>query len=163
MKIKFLKATLGFLLLFSTTAANAGLIEVEFSAEFDKRESIAGSFVYDDVSFELKIIDFSVDDHNYILQNVGIENYPLRDFFIGDLRSGVGGIARIDNYDFWFVQNNNGQSAFTLVNNDKWFYASDVNTKISNYTAKVPEPSTFAIFALAMIGLASRRLKNKSA
>ncbi len=36
------------------------------------------------------------------------------------------------------------------------------NLKIYGETTQVPEPSTFAIFALGMIGLASRRFKNNA-
>jgi len=65
----------------------------------------------------------------------------------------ITGLAMSNNTRFQWVQ-----ASHSGNNWDNW--AID-NVSISNNTS-VPEPTTFAIFALGMVGLASRRFKRKS-
>jgi hypothetical protein len=75
----------------------------------------------------------------------------------------------------WFADNQGSLSfAYSNMNNDAYVYGRNVNydsykTHTSQHystmlvrSANVPEPSTLAIFALGMMGLASRRFKKQS-
>jgi len=72
--------------------------------------------------------------------------------------------------DATMVNGTNGVSPWgtrsAIDSNATWIWSSDAqndnNVYFSLAITAVPEPSTFAIFALGMIGLASRRFKKKS-
>ncbi len=71
--------------------------------------------------------------------------------------------ASIDNSNNWFglhLQGTTGQ--WTYVNGGYSKDRANVRLVVDYDTVDVPEPSTLAVFALGMIGLASRRFKKKS-
>lgn len=57
----------------------------------------------------------------------------------------------------------NADNSWRNSNNNSWWYSvSSINYAQGEGYAQVPEPSTLAIFALGIIGLASRRFKKQS-
>jgi sialate O-acetylesterase len=81
----------------------------------------------------MQIHNYGADQTLFALNRFGWENKDL----------GIGNNTGSVHSDWTFMQNSNQYSIKTL----------DV------YVSQVPEPSTLAIFALGMIGLASRRFK----
>jgi hypothetical protein len=72
----------------------------------------------------------------------------------------VGVVSKGESYvepnDFYNVD-----GAFSAYIGDRGVVGANINYVFKSVTTSVPEPSTFAIFALALVGLTARRFKNK--
>lgn len=105
--------------------------------------------------------------------------YALSSFLSADIENNVHGfgvnhMAWYDSYDLTtglheasesVVANVSGTSTYdangdvSAYINDRAWAGENINHVFKSITTSVPEPSTLAIFALALVGLASRRLK----
>lgn len=128
--------------------------------------------------------NFFLDEMNFSLENTGgTGNYFLRsslDGFASDISTGsffnglvtdfsvdLSGLAATNNIEFrWYMT---GSSTIGFANHQcngglggAGCGMADVGVDLGIYGAKIPEPSTLAIFALGIMGLASRRVNKKS-
>ncbi len=165
--------------------ANAGLIKVEFLAEYDwgPIEFIDGSFVYSvdtDASnneiFSLISIDVEFNNYIWSIDEVGIE--PLGgDLIIGatinDI-NGVGcGLNNCNDFSFGFAsgipptETRWMQSFGYATRVDERGYSTNsevVNTYVNyrEYILPVPEPTSLALLGLGLAGFGFARKKKKS-
>ncbi|MFQ3195042.1 MAG: hypothetical protein ACI9N3_001876 [Colwellia sp.] len=156
MNYKFLKAAIVGLVLSVSSFASAGLITVDWEfngGSFDGTFSGAdnnsdGILTFDELS------DFSPRTS---FTNVNLSNLvDVGDFNLSTgqwLSNAISWTNQPDNA--WFTWNNRGNSVNSL-------WASVTVNSVTGTSQPVPEPSTLAIFALGMIGLASRRFKKQS-
>jgi hypothetical protein len=189
--IKTLKVAIAGLVLCVSSMANAGLITtMELSTattglniNFDKvtwewsSTVNTGSITESDLTdltmvlFEGSNVVFedTIINDNVVQNHVGFErsfSYVTWRFEFASMT-----LTDFDNYEPY--SNLNGQSPYVTMNvygSDEDFYAtpsSDYNDEFNtteftqNTTAAVPEPATLAIFALAIMGIASRRFKKQ--
>ncbi len=106
-------------------------------------------------SFDLLSLDFT--QINALLGNYNNLS------FIGNLAGG-GTVSQMINFDNIFNVQNIAFTGFTNLTSVQFSNGSSQALQIDNIvlrTTNVPEPSTLAIFALGIIGLASRRFKKK--
>ena len=170
MKIKYTTQLFIGLILTISSMVNlsyAGLIEVDFNASEITNAPItdlAGSFVYDNVTYELLEINLTVAGvirtiFNTDIQEISIsQGSTIKTWFLGSLEPSISGVSTSNPGSF-------------ILSKSQFIFASGVGTGLSGtYTLNidelpihqdVPEPSTLAIFALGIIGLASRRFKNQ--
>ncbi|WP_236559713.1 PEP-CTERM sorting domain-containing protein [Colwellia sp. 20A7] len=185
MKLGYRQATFAILLFSMSSLANAGLI---YSSNFDaeNEEPIITSvsyYYYSSINYAsqtysetgLEYIDgLSLEmnlDLNLFSGTLGFQ-FSLNDSIVGTWDLTGSSIEQKYNLDFNFAELNSTSTDWTLRMdvydpictscgairltelNDVTFKSSHVNS--------VPEPTTLAIFALGMIGLASRRFKKLS-
>ncbi len=188
MKFTFLK-TIAFCILFGmTSTALAGIIydfdissqnlnpaadfkNYTFVAEFSESTDFAAVTIGDILNF-----GYSYEGVDYLSSSFFSDD-PSKLFTIlgGQLRLVVGAIANNKNYYVYVENLSNGASAQVgrsgntnlYITGEHARYAHNWNifnsfAGVARTSIDVPEPSTFAIFALGMIGLASRRFKKKS-
>ena len=99
------------------------------------------------------IIQYATNSGSWVnLVVIDTEDVNYKDSW-GMVNLSFSGLAMTNNTKFQWIQ-----ASHSGNNWDNW--AID-NVSLSN-NANVPEPATFAIFALGIIGLASRRFKKKS-
>jgi len=99
------------------------------------------------------LIQYATDGGTWVnLQVIDTEDSNFKDTW-GMVNLSISGLAMSSNTKFQWIQARHSGN-----NWDNW--AID-NVSLSN-NVNVPEPSTFAILALGMIGLASRKFKKKS-
>jgi hypothetical protein len=181
MNIKILQTTLVSCVLAFSSLANAGLI-TNFTDEYDVNNwtqnlnsgsiglslapteftLISGNNSFADFSdFTIAAVDNGVVkfDWSYTTEDWGQQFDPFGVIFNGEYTQ-LSNSASSGTYS-WNV--NAGDVFGFRSRTTDGIYGSSVTT-ISNFSAPavVPEPSTFAIFALGIMGLASRRIKKKS-
>lgn len=186
MNIRLSKLTLAFLVLLVSGFANAGLITgpeltnnntgwnnngISFTA---LQDSTLTSFVYNNQGLADTVL--LVDELGNILQSVNVLGGNTQQLInvswslnTGDIY-GLLATQEFGNNGKWvsasFPVSNEDISVNGFANNGLgsvagtgyWFHFTEITTT----TTDVPEPSTLAIFALGMIGLASRRFKKQS-
>ena len=174
MKFKFLKMAFAGLVLGVSGFANAGLI-LEVLRVDDSTAHITGSGSIDvadvfnaiilgganstgDAGVDIFTGDLSLGhtDINYVFTLFGTKDFLINlssHVTFGDMISGFM-VATLD-VETWAAIGSTG------------FVTNDDSTILGSYTivepfSSVPEPSSLAIFALGLMGLASRRFKKKS-
>jgi len=83
----------------------------------------------------------------------GVQTINVYDYVISNVSTGNGWFGIIGTNEFSTISWNTDDGS-------EWFQVSDLRYTAGS-TAQVPEPSTLAIFALGIIGLASRRFKKQ--
>jgi len=179
MKFKLLNTAITCLLLSLSSFANAGLIEVDFSSGTDSN-SHYGTYEEDGFNFFSEVTSDHYDclandsrfcfhdgqansGDNWIRVTYDSGLFDFSELVISSISSGLS------------IQSNLGHSAFLTsaqsglqtfnwsnVSYIRMSSADDTTVFIDTFRAnmaQVPEPSTLAIFALGMMGLASRRFK----
>lgn len=186
MKKNFLKAASAGLVLSTSGFANAGLINIDFSSltQGAQHANFGG------VKFSLiGGVDSSGSPYvtNGTIHNSNNNWYPtaqILQFSFANVAEDI--VFNVNNYgsgngSFWTAFNSDnvaiesdsfssGGGLFSLTSTDVSYLqfnnnraSSSWNFGVSSFSAvEVPEPSTFAIFALGMLGLASSRLKKQS-
>lgn len=188
MLLKFSKSVIAIVLLLSTTVAQAGLIfDVTEYTENAMTFQVSGTLdqVYDSNNFDSTLLvatDFNLGEFwntsavsftGTTLVNGIASNWQRWDngsdtgyaFY-----SGVGG-----SYNMLLSAGTTFNISITAIGNfntvdysasDFELYMGTASGRVAQHLlasqTEVPEPSTLAIFALGMIGLASRRFKNQS-
>jgi hypothetical protein len=156
MKFKFLKAAVAGVVLTVSGFANAGLIAVDFEAVFDQNSPvnlILGDFLYNDDTYELLDINLTVAGVARTTLNTGIHEF-LGNWALGGLESGINTILKSDIGDFASVR--------TMIYTDGSTFHFSTAFSYTERAVDVQAPSTLAIFALGLMGLASRRFKKQS-
>jgi hypothetical protein len=173
MKLKFLKAAFASLLLSSSFLANAALIFSDYtdvtqrSQDDSETFNVTGFEAYTNLVFTVnargdygtsseELIKFSIDDMLF-----GAFDYNTSGSVIGDTGN------KTDDYilNFSFAISDADWNTFTSDSLVKveWDNDEGVDARSFSYVSyslsgqPVPEPSTIAIFALGIMGLASRR------
>lgn len=101
------------------------------------------------------LIQYSANNGSWTnLQVIDTEDLNFKDNW-GQVNLDIAGLAMSSNTKFKWTQARHSGN-----NWDNW--AIDNVQLSNNVSVDVPEPSTFAIFALGLLGLASRKLKKKS-
>ena len=181
MTIKMLKAAVAVLILSVGGFANAGLIEGdlysdhsgiqwEYVGSFDlvNGPDWNGSTPYNGI--DAAILNFgTLSVGQFALSSNKMADYiDIADFEVNHMAwyDSYAGRSGIFEFSESVVANAAGGSTFDAVG-DISAFVSDSGNVGENYnhvfkSASVPEPSTLAIFALGIIGLASRRFKKQS-
>ena len=185
MKFRFLNVLLTTVIFITTSyinTANAGLMTWNFDNVTDGHgHSIVGQFSYDTSAGTFSNIDLTMMDGISALYTQGSNS--------GDTGWLANGGLRVDFYDvkFWHsiylqVTEDIATTVVTKISvTDGGYYYWDTVTSSSiqafgftgflvldtavngpSASSQVPEPSTLAIFALGVMGLASRRFKKQS-
>ena len=101
------------------------------------------------------IIQYATNGGAWVdLQVIDTEDATYKDAW-GMVNLSITGLAMSDNTKFQWIQEKHSGAHW-----DNW--AIDNVSLSNNASVEVPEPSTFAIFALGMIGLVTRRAKKKA-
>ena len=159
MRNKYLNMALAGLLLFATSLANAGIIEVDYTL-VQGSNSYTGNFAGEDTNsnglLENNELTVFISDYFFVDNGDLLDNgwYDFGDFDISSNTWIANGIDWTTNANAYFTWRNQGNSW-----NTSW--VDSVSTTITS-TISVPEPSTLAIFALVMTGLTTRRFKKKN-
>ena len=137
----------------STTSKQANTLETTFANNHGANKVLVFSGALTFSSSELFIDIMNV--FNYESGNLLIEY---------DFHSFTGVANSYDGPQFQSVSTNNDLVRVTQHNleGDTVYMGSAIRTQLNFNAVSVPEPSTLAIFALGIIGLASRRLKKQS-
>jgi hypothetical protein len=181
MKNKFLKMAFTCLLLCTYGVAKAGLISWDLT---DPDSGFAATFVYDDDSIDgmtnnsdlVSITgDFGDGIFTYLFSDTGTGSPVLYDIFDNTLiRWTEGGVVFSTNasaggqlsYEHYFFDQSdfilNGVQVISDWNGAAVSMDESTNLGVPSTITDVPEPSTLAIFALGLIGLASHRFKKQS-
>jgi len=132
-----------------------------------------------DVTFNANTIYDTADGGNFLVQSIaGVDLTAGMQYWIGRFIPD-NGLDMYSNSGSWttdsrFTANQRGHNGFNLNNGfsiPNTFALSALNTNIWTYmsasftianSVQVPEPSTLAIFALGVIGLALRRFKKQA-
>ena len=189
MNIKMLKATVAALVLSVSCFANAGLI-VDLYGDVDGGYSFFGGEGITDVSIsgsqfwtQSFVLDGTVQSASIEIGHAQLGYFMPADWglyldgtFVNILTdmdvcdgagSGTGGCAWEGSYTVDILNLSNlstlqdGVANFEIRANSSDGWSLDY-AKLSIETASVPEPSTLAIFALGIMGLASRRFKKQN-
>ena len=173
MNIKMLKVVFAGLILFVSSFANAGLIYFKYDGTWSSFNSGDFGSTY--------VATLIFDNGGDIVEN---QSFGLADFVSANLSSGSYDFTMfsidIDSWTINFSSNASGQLTggwFDASNGDhSWHFdpnyqdasfenasgtARYFESNISNAGQVIPEPSTLAIFALSILGLASSRLKRR--
>jgi hypothetical protein len=146
------------LLLCVTSLANAGIIEVDYILS-DGGIEYTGNFAGEDINsngiLESNELTVFISDNYFLSHGDLLDNgwTDFGDFIITSdtwVANGIDWHGVNNAYFTWQDQRNSW--------NTSWI--DGVSTTITS-APSVPEPSTLAIFALGMIGLASRRFKKQ--
>jgi len=152
MNIKYLKAAFAGLVLSISSFANAGLITVVFDITNynDEIGSFSGTDLNNDSILdwsELTSFDWTSNSHNH---NVDLNDLSgFGDFNLSTNMWIANGISWVNSSDNAYFSWNNRANSISGA----WAEVTIVSP------TQVPEPSTVAIFGLALIGLAFRQYK----
>jgi len=181
MKFKFLKVLLVILATF-TSSAYAGLIEYTFNGEYHDGSTVSGTFLYNDITEDFSTFLLTLNGGNNF-SNSTFTYLHLETYRAIVLLDPNDGPAYNDDNVFHIILQNLGNGPGSLwgeLSYDSDNVYSDIascdkdhcpardnldvatSTSLTGRYVDVPEPSTLAIFALGMIGLASRRFKKQS-
>jgi len=167
---------------FVSDKANAGLIvgnlysdgaaQWEYVGSFDLANGPAwnGSTPYNGI--EAATLNFGALSFNevYALSSNKIANYnDINNFIVNHMAwyDSFAGRFGISEWTEAAVANQAGTSTYDAINDisafvqDRADLGENINHVFKSVTTSVPEPSTLAIFALALIGLTTRRLKTQ--
>ncbi|WP_159822808.1 PEP-CTERM sorting domain-containing protein [Colwellia sp. 20A7] len=161
MNVKMLKAAFAGLVLSVSGFANAGLISVVFDVtNFDDEiGSFSGTDVNNDFILsldELSAFNWTSSNHGYVIDEVSdLDGFGDFDLLTNTwIDNGIGWVnSSNDAYYTWNNRSNSISSSWAQID------IVSVNSVGPVSSVNVPEPSTLAIFALGIIGLASRRFK----
>ena len=105
----------------------------------------------------------SLGNNNWQLSLEVGGGYSESAYLVYDHTSNVSRMQLTQNeyYTYLFFRNANDEQAFYNDDQVLNFTARNIENLVQDPTQEVPEPSTIAIFALGMMGLASRRLKQE--
>tara|TARA_R110001599_G_scaffold334602_1_gene550980 strand:- start:252 stop:896 length:645 start_codon:yes stop_codon:yes gene_type:complete len=137
-------------------------------SSFDFRMQIRTDTSFASVIFDQTLIASAVFDTGYDHNNNGTADILKFDFDVTGLTLGAGsyyiGISSQNNpgTSFYRQQLSTPYVSGVAFNGTVGSTSGDLTLAINGSTTSVPEPSTLAIFALGMIGLASRRFKKQS-
>ncbi|WP_159817514.1 PEP-CTERM sorting domain-containing protein [Colwellia sp. 20A7] len=115
-----------------------------------------------DQEYAISTIDINI----FVMLGLDISEYTVNHEAWYDIYGGavngvnVGVVSKDESYvepnDFYNVD-----GAFSAYIGDRAVVGANINYVFKSVTTSVPEPSTLAIFTLALIGLTARRFKNK--
>lgn len=140
-------------------------------SSFDFRIQIRSSTNVSDVIYDTLITASNVTDTGFNHNNSSSADILKFDFDVTGLSLNVGsyfiGVSSQNNPGTSFYWQRSDNSSFnggiaSFSSNLPTGSSGNHTLAISESSAQVPEPSTLAIFALGMIGLASRRFKKQS-
>lgn len=171
MKFKYFKILLLALATF-TGSAYAGLIEYTFTGDYHDGSTASGTFYYDDIAEEYSNALITLEGGNNFSDSTFDYFHYVGPHFIVLLDSIDGPEYNDDNVFHIILQDSglfgelNPTSVYSdIASCDKNHCPARDNLDVATSTTltgryvDVPEPSTLAILALGMIGLASRRFK----
>lgn len=156
--------------------ANAGIIAYDFEFQLNGGTYLTGSFTAEDLNLDNIIIDDELIGLSFYNASFSLDNYvfnaAISDNFNFDINANeflLGGDSFEGNGQRW----NFGATGFGFTAGsacaglvlDGSFQGCDAVPATNIFqvvsVASVPEPSTLAIFALGIMGLASRRFKKQ--
>jgi hypothetical protein len=183
MNIKMLKAAVAGLVLSISGFANAGLITFDTASTPGITlggsmtwKATGGGHLYDESYDRTSSIIFDTDTYvtSFDLNNkpwegygtsTNVTDYLIRAFDVNNIQiwNAQVDISSYGTWDNWLTLNVNianvRELRFGAAGPSAW--PSIDNLVINEQSTDVPEPSTLAIFALGIMGLASRRFKKK--
>jgi len=174
MYLKQLTAAFAALALSVSGFANAGIIEYNFEFHLNGESYLTGSFIAEDLNFDNLIMDdelvslsFANDSYSLIEHSFNADNDDNFNFDITSELFLLGGNSYTETGQRWnsggtgFAFEAGSNCAGILLSGD--FQGCDASPASNIFqvtsSVSVPEPSTLAILAFGIIGLASRRSK----
>ena len=172
-----LKAAFAGLIISVSSFANAGIIAYDFEFQLNGGTYLTGSFTAEDLNFDNLIVDDELISLSFYNASFSLDNYvfnaAISDNFNFDLNANeflLGGNSFSATGQRWNASGGTGfgfeaGNACAGFDLDGFFQGCDAQPATNIFqvvsAASVPEPSTLAIFALGIMGLASRRFKKQ--